>query len=178
MNPMLLQMLQRFGPRASGMLSNGFGTKLGMIQTPEPLISPNDPTAPAAGPSPPISSDNSAPPVAPPAPQGMGSANEMVSQGFNALGPTPMQSAMATPAPMPGHGFNSPPPVMAQGASAPMPQPRPEEAPQDMGFFARNSAMMTDPMTGEFIDPSRASKASGPDVIAKLMDYFHKKDPS
>jgi len=48
-----------------------------------------------------------------------------------------------------------------------------------MGFFQRNSAMMQDPSSGAFIDPSAASdaqQASGPDVIAKLMQYFHNKD--
>jgi hypothetical protein len=46
-----------------------------------------------------------------------------------------------------------------------------------MGFFARNSAMMTDPLTGSFLDPTAAStaQASGPDVINKLMSYFHQK---
>jgi hypothetical protein len=47
-----------------------------------------------------------------------------------------------------------------------------------MGFFARNAAMMQDPMNGGFIDPANAARAqaSGPDVINKLLDMFHRKD--
>jgi hypothetical protein len=47
-----------------------------------------------------------------------------------------------------------------------------------MGFFARNSAMMRDPSTGQFLDPTAGAQAqaSGPDVINKLMSYFHNKD--
>jgi hypothetical protein len=79
-----------------------------------------------------------------------------------------------------------PPPAMrpspAPQAAAPVPMPmaRPAEAPQapsPMGFFARNAAMMTDPMTGQFIDPNAASDAQvrGPDLINKMMAYLHKK---
>jgi hypothetical protein len=54
----------------------------------------------------------------------------------------------------------------------------PVGAPQDQGFFANNAAMMRDPLSGSFLDPTAASgaQASGPDVINKLMSYFHKKD--
>jgi hypothetical protein len=47
-----------------------------------------------------------------------------------------------------------------------------------MGFFQRNSAMMRDPVSGSLIDPVNADRAqaSGPDVINKLMSYFHNKD--
>jgi hypothetical protein len=48
-----------------------------------------------------------------------------------------------------------------------------------MGFFARNTAMMQDPMTGQFIDPTAAAQAQaqlrGPDLINKMMAYLHKK---
>jgi hypothetical protein len=119
-------------------------------------------------------------PAPSPKPFGPADPSERVNHGHDAFGVSPMQTAMATPAPMPGEGFGRPAaPVVAQ--STPMPAPRPAAAPQapeQMGFFQRNTAMMTDPMSGEFIDPTSASKASGPDVIAKLMDYFHKKDPS
>jgi hypothetical protein len=49
-----------------------------------------------------------------------------------------------------------------------------------MSFLQRNSAMMRDPSTGQFIDPTAGSQAqaSGPDVINKLLDMFHKKDNS
>lgn len=51
-----------------------------------------------------------------------------------------------------------------------------------MGFFARNTAMMQDPMTGAFIDPTAASQAQGSDdvrgqnVIQKMLAYLHNKD--
>lgn len=65
--------------------------------------------------------------------------------------------------------------------TVPMPMARPAEAPQpqpDMGFFARNAAMMQDPSSGAFLDPAGAERgqASGPDVIQKLMSYFHSKE--
>jgi hypothetical protein len=52
------------------------------------------------------------------------------------------------------------------------------QPPQDMGFFARNAAMQRDPSSGAFIDPTNAERAQagGPDVIQKLMSYFHNKD--
>lgn len=65
-------------------------------------------------------------------------------------------------------------------AGVPMPMPRPSEAPQtpEMPWWQRNAAMMSDPSGGGFIDPegSARAQASGPDVINKLMSYFHKKD--
>ncbi len=67
-------------------------------------------------------------------------------------------------------------------AAVPMPQPRPEEAPTPqpggMGFFARNTAMMRDPVTGDFLDPTagRQAEASGPDLIQKYMTYLHGKN--
>lgn len=47
----------------------------------------------------------------------------------------------------------------------PMPMPRPAEAPQAdanpmMSFFQRNTALMKDPISGEYIDPAAAAKAS------------------
>jgi hypothetical protein len=110
-----------------------------------------------------------------------------VAQGHSMFGPTPLQTAAATPAPLPAPA-NIPPPALSAQAMAPqeapqvpMPAPRPPEAPQapaDMGFFARNTAMMRDPSSGAFIDPAagESAQASGPDVINKLMSYFHKKD--
>jgi hypothetical protein len=48
----------------------------------------------------------------------------------------------------------------------------------DMGFFQRNAAMMRDPSSGQFIDPTNAERAqaSGPGLIQKYIDMFHKKD--
>lgn len=80
-------------------------------------------------------------------------------------------------------GMPLPQPTRPPQASSPVPMPmaRPAEAPQeqpDMGFFARNTAMMQDPMTGQFIDPSAAQRAQvrGPDLINKMMAYLHGKD--
>lgn len=128
-----------------------------------------------------------APQAAPPAPvrPGMGSPNEMVAQGFNALGPSPLQTAVQTPSPLPGN--TPPPPALSAQAmvppppAAPMPAPSPPQAPQappEMNFFQRNSAMMQDPSSGAFIDPTNAKRAqaSGPDVINKLLQMFHSKD--
>lgn len=138
--------------------------------------------APAPMPSAPAPAPQGAPQAPPQAPSfGPGSPNERVAQGFNAFGPSPLQTAQATPAPLP-----APPALsaqaMAQGPTAPprapMPAPRPPEAPQEMNFFQRNAAMMQDPNNpGSFIDPMNAQRAqaSGPDVINKFLQMFKDK---
>lgn len=45
-----------------------------------------------------------------------------------------------------------------------------------MGFFARNSAMMSDPMGGGFIDPAAAQAATGPSLIDKMLAHLQNKD--
>jgi hypothetical protein len=52
-----------------------------------------------------------------------------------------------------------------QAPQVPMPMARPQEAPQAdqpalMSFFERNNALQKDPMTGEYLDPTAAAKAS------------------
>lgn len=108
---------------------------------------------------------------------------------------TPMQTAMATPAhlPQPAPQPSQAPPVMAQGPTAPQGMALqygpisvggapiaegPQKPENTMGFFARNAAMMQDPSSGAFLDPVNAARAqaSGPDVIQKLLDMFHRKD--
>ncbi len=64
-------------------------------------------------------------------------------------------------------------PATNQGPPVPMPQARPQEAssgdqPALMGFFKRNTAMMRDPVTGAFIDPAAAAKAS-PGILQGLF---------
>lgn len=121
---------------------------------------------PAMVPSPAPSPAPSATPAAPSAPQ---LPSWVDGRSFGAGIPTP-------PAPQ-----ASPP---TQPASVPMPQARPAEADAsqpaptpDMGFFARNAAMMRDPGTGAFIDPMGAAQAvRGPDLINKMMAYLHNKD--
>lgn len=62
-------------------------------------------------------------------------------------------------------------------AVTPTPMAQPASAPQGMGFFQRNAAMMTDPVTGMFIDPTAAAQAqaSGGDVIKKMLGLLHNK---
>jgi hypothetical protein len=71
-----------------------------------------------------------------------------------------------------------PHPQVAQPAPTPMPMARPEQAPQQgMGFFQRNAAMMHDPITGGFIDPSAAANAQGNsgNIIQKMMGLLNNK---
>jgi hypothetical protein len=46
-----------------------------------------------------------------------------------------------------------------------------------LSFWQRNAALMRDPGTGAFIDPTGAAKAvRGPDLINKMMAYLHDKE--
>lgn len=58
-------------------------------------------------------------------------------------------------------------------APVPMPAPRPAEAPQASSpfadFFARNTAMMQDPNSGAFIDPSAAAQRGGSPILNGLF---------
>lgn len=195
MNPVLLAtasrlapLLARMGSRFAG--AGGFNTRASMIRFPEvDGITPMDGQGATPGAvAPPISTDNSGPM----------SPNERVAQGFNATGPSASQPAVLA-------GPNSPSPLdnaswpfgpkgapVAASASSPLdtaqwphgPVGAPQQsaatpsAPQEpMGFFARNSAMMRDPLSGAFIDPAAAQVAnvSGPDLIQKFMNYFNQK---
>ncbi|MFI4971143.1 MAG: hypothetical protein ACHP7H_00570 [Hyphomicrobiales bacterium] len=130
----------------------------------------------------------SAPPAQPPAAQpptqqpsfGQGAGpvpfqNNPFGQGFPPQ--PPAQSTAPAPAPNPAQQVATPP----QTASVPMPQARPAQAPPappDMSFWQRNAAMMRDPATGAFIDPTSAAQAQvrGPDLINKMLAYLHNKD--
>jgi hypothetical protein len=76
----------------------------------------------------------------------------------------PSQAQASAPAPAP----QAPAPV-------PMPAPRPAAAAQAPAsnpfadFFARNTAMMKDPVTGEFIDPQAAAKYGGSGILNGLF---------
>jgi len=109
--------------------------------------------------------------------------NARVAQGFDTMMPWLPQNN-------PSQGFpQAGPPVMAQGGnSVPMPMARPAQAPQpqpQMGFFARNAAMMRDPSTGAFIDPTNAALAqsqmgsnsspNGSALISKMLSLLTKK---
>jgi hypothetical protein len=130
-------------------------------QTPQPQAIPAP--APQAGPAPPISTPNYAPP-APPAPMYPVGSDPMTAGGI-----------------APSVPLQAPRPAQTPPQAVPLPMVRPADAPQapaPMGFFARNTAMMRDPSTGDFLDPAAAQKAdaTGPDVIQKMMNYFHNKD--
>lgn len=115
--------------------------------------------------------------------------NGRVARGWDQFAPQAADAPPMIPAPVPAPVDMGPPPALSpqamQGppvpppapAAVPMPQPRPPEAPQEMGFFQRNAAMMQDPSSGAFLDPGAAERAqaSGPDVINKLLSYFHDK---
>lgn len=67
---------------------------------------------------------------------------------------------------------------MAQAPQVPMPMARPAQAPQaqpEMGFFARNAAMMQDPVMGGFIDPQAAAKAENGGIIKKMLGHLYNK---
>lgn len=93
-------------------------------------------------------------------------------------GPSPLYNAQGPAGPM--GAPQTPPSPIGAPQSVPMPMARPAEAPQappEMPWWQRNSAMMSDPNGGGFIDPEGAARAqaSGPDVINKLLSYFHNK---
>lgn len=193
---MILQLLQRYGPTVLKTMGLGTPTGVGMggdaisgamnagLNNPMLKAAMAKATAPQLGAAP-------APAAPSPAPQPPMSPNARVAQGFDMFNPSasngvPTMASQNLPTPMDNDPTPKPPQnAMAQAAPAvPMPQPRPDDAPQaspQMGFFQRNSAMMRDPSSGQFIDPANADIAqsqqpSGPDVIAKLMSYFHNKD--
>lgn len=89
----------------------------------------------------------------------------------------PNQAVANRGMPMMAHGVPMPQPRPQMAQHTPMPQPRPAEAPQPMGFFQRNAAMMTDPVTGMFIDPGAAAQAQagGGDIIKKMLGLLHNK---
>lgn len=137
--------------------------------------------------------DQFGPMAAPPAPQPQTPVPAMGGLGLFPGAPqmaqSPLQTAVATPSPLPGDTPPQPPALSAQAMippaapphGVPMPTARPADAPQappDMSWFQRNAAMMRDPSSGAFIDPVNADRAqaSGPDVINKLLSYFHTKE--
>lgn len=98
------------------------------------------------------------------------SPNQYVAQNF----PQTMAQAPAYAPPDPNRG----------NMTVPVPQPRPAAAPQapapqpEMGFFQRNAAMMRDPVTGMFIDPSGAARAQQQDqggLIQRMLGYLGNK---
>jgi hypothetical protein len=115
----------------------------------------------------------SAPPAAPTFAQGSDpmTAGQNFAPAQDPMAPGALSAPQASPVSAP-----------TRLAAPPLPQARPAEAAPDapMGFFARNTAMMRDPSSGAFIDPQSAERAqaqaSGPDVINKLLSYFHQKD--
>lgn len=78
-------------------------------------------------------------------------------------GPSPLDNAQWP------HGPRGAPSQAMAAAPVPMPMARPAEAPQASSpiadFFARNTAMMKDPNSGQFIDPSAAAKHGGSPIL-------------
>ena len=98
--------------------------------------------------------------------------------GSSNSGPSPFDSAQWPYGPVgaPSQAqASAPAPVPHAPAPAPMPAPRPAEAPQAptsnpfADFFARNTAMMKDPVTGDFIDPQAAAKFGGSGILNGLF---------
>jgi hypothetical protein len=133
---------------------------------------------PVAGTTPPAAPTPTQAPQQAPFGQGSGPIPFMNNpfSGMSSQQPAPRPAPAAAPSPAPQ--VATPP----QPASSPMPQARPAGAPQappDMSFFQRNTAMMRDPVTGAFIDPTAAAQAqqvTGPNLIDKMMTYLHNKD--
>lgn len=132
----------------------------------------NKPQAPAPAPTPPS-----------PAPSSYAAGSDpMTAGGAVANGPGLPQASASGPSPLDTAAWPFGPVGAPSHASVPTPQPRPAEAPQPeapspMGWFARNTAMQRDPLSGDFLDPASAQRAevSGPDLIQKYMNYLHNK---
>lgn len=128
---------------------------------------------------------------------GMFNPTPMASQSQPGMQPTPAAQVanrfggMQPPSPMPDPAqqiaarfpqamAQAPAPTQApQAPSVPVPSPRPAQAPPpqpEMSFFQRNAAMMRDPVTGSFIDPSGAAAAGDQgSIIKKMLGYLHNK---
>ncbi len=183
MYPQLINQASRLAPMLSRVLSRGgsFATplwKASQVDTPDVNAQPVPPNGPA-GPSVPISVDNSGP-----ANYSAGaSPQDRLNAAFKAL----PEMAQNNNVPLPLDTMNWPfgpvgapaqAPASTAAAGVPLPPERPAEAPQappDTGFFMRNALMMQDPLGGGFIDPTGAASVSGPDLISKMMGYLHRK---
>jgi hypothetical protein len=111
-----------------------------------------------------------------PSPLGL-TPNQRVSQGFEDVkqGPTPLQTAMATPTSFPQPPQPDAPQAPPPAAPPANPEPNPyANVPADYGQ-AKNIPVGSNYLMPAF-GPSTDAKPSGPDVIAKLLQYFHTKD--
>lgn len=143
-----------------------------------PMAPPAPPPGAPGAPSVPVSLPNNSPPK-PAAPQlpwwATGNAGQMFPGAAPAAPPAPVapptmgqRFAHAHPHTASTLGIGQPP--AAAAPQAPSPQP--------MGFFARNTAMMRDPVGGDFIDPMAAAQAqaqTGPGLISKMMSVLNNK---
>lgn len=135
-----------------------------MVPPQAPSPSPAAPSAPAA-------------PMANPANWGVSPGAMSAAPGSSWVDSTKPPTNLMPPAPA-----AAPAPAPQAPQAPPMPQAPQAQAPApqqpDMGFFARNAAMMRDPGTGQFIDPAGAAQAQatrGPDLINKMMALLHDK---
>lgn len=183
MYPQLINQASRLAPMLSRILQRGgtFATplwKAGQVEAPGVTAQPVSPVEKPTGPSVPISLSNYEPPRTYPQGEDPMSAGGSASNGpglpsYSANGPSPLDNAQWPFGPIGA-------PTRSASPAVPTPSPRPAEAPQsepDMSFWQRNAAMMRDPSSGDFIDPTTAAKAvRGPDLINKMMSYLHNKD--
>lgn len=192
MYPELFNQASRLAPLLARLMMRGGGAMATplwkMMHMDPPMVDPDKvqpvpPQAPSNYPQVPISVDNrgpakptppQAPPQQVPALGGLGL--------FPGAAPSPMnwlQGAQYKPTPPMMQPTPAPAPAVAAAApSVPLPMARPADAPappEDTGFFRRNALMMTDPMTGQLIDPQGAQSVSGPTLIDKMMGYLHNK---
>lgn len=186
--------------RASAFMRDPYGVDGDTPSAPKPAaVAPPTPPpqAPAAPPASPFSAaanaivaNNSQPSVPLGAPPPPPQATPLQVPALGGLGLFPgapnspmnwLQGAQYKPTPPMMHPTAPPAPAPAVAAAAPsvpLPMARPADAPappEDTGFFRRNALMMTDPMTGQLIDPQGAQSVSGPTLIDKMMGYLHNK---
>lgn len=143
---------------------------MAQASTPQP---PKDPFAGA--PSVPVSLPNNSPPHPQMPWWASGDMTKMFPGSAPAAAPQPPSMAQRFAA---EHPKTSAMLGIGQPAAPAAPdQSQPPPPSHDMGFFARNTAMMTDPMGGGFIDPTAAqAAASGPSLIDKMLAHLHNKD--
>lgn len=165
-------------PTTGDLLSKGYdwlrdpyGVNKPQAPAPAPYPAGSDPMTAGGTPTPPT-----------PAPSYPAGSDPMAAGGAVSNGPGLPHASANGPSPLDNAAWPFGPVGAPSHGTVPTPQPRPAEAPQPeapspMGWFARNTAMQRDPLSGDFLDPAAAQRAdvSGPDLIQKYMNYLHNK---